>query len=145
MPLFPGRVAANQTPDVPSGEGGDGYFHVDIAEVQAAEGKLYLFVAIGRTSRFACVELHLEAGKMVAAAFLRNLTAAVPCRIHIVLTEALLVRHRFKPNGGASSSPTKNGIYAPSSPSSTASAGNIRSGTGPQGSSTPGRMVRSSG
>jgi len=100
MPLFPGWVAANQTPDVPSGEGGDGYFHVDIAEVQAAEGKLYLFVAIGRTSRFACVELHLEAGKMVAAAFLRNLIAAVPCRIHIVLTEALLVRHRFKPNGG---------------------------------------------
>jgi transposase len=30
-----------------------GYFHVDIAEVQTAEGKLYLFVAIDRTSKFA--------------------------------------------------------------------------------------------
>lgn len=27
-----------------------GYFHIDIAEVQTAEGKLYLFVAIDRTS-----------------------------------------------------------------------------------------------
>ena len=27
-----------------------GYFHIDIAEVQTAEGKLYLYVAIDRTS-----------------------------------------------------------------------------------------------
>ena len=30
-----------------------GYFHFDIAEVQTAGGKLYLFVAIDRTSKFA--------------------------------------------------------------------------------------------
>src|SRR6478752_166636 len=30
-----------------------GFFHIDIAEVQTAEGKLYLFVAIDRTSKFA--------------------------------------------------------------------------------------------
>jgi hypothetical protein len=30
-----------------------GFFHMDIAEVQTAEGKLYLFVAIDRTSKFA--------------------------------------------------------------------------------------------
>ena len=30
-----------------------GYFHIDIAEVQTAEGKLHLFVAIDRTSKFA--------------------------------------------------------------------------------------------
>ncbi|PXW52502.1 hypothetical protein C7450_11676 [Chelatococcus asaccharovorans] len=30
-----------------------GFFHIDIAEVQAAEGKLHLFVAIDRTSKFA--------------------------------------------------------------------------------------------
>src|SRR5437764_6415133 len=30
-----------------------GYFHIDIAEVRTAEGKLYLFVAIDRTSKFA--------------------------------------------------------------------------------------------
>ncbi len=64
-----------------------GYFHVDIAEVQTTEGKLYLFVAIDRTSKFAFVELHQKAGKMAAAAFLRNLIAAVPYRLHIVLTD----------------------------------------------------------
>ena len=35
-----------------------GYFHLDIAEVRTEEGKLYLFVAIDRTSKFAYVELH---------------------------------------------------------------------------------------
>src|SRR3954467_3800545 len=44
-----------------------GYFHIDIAEVQTAEGKLYLFVAIDRTSKFAYVELQKRATKMIAA------------------------------------------------------------------------------
>ena len=35
-----------------------GYFHIDIAEVRTAQGKLYLLVAIDRTSKFAFVELH---------------------------------------------------------------------------------------
>src|SRR6476660_3583387 len=35
-----------------------GYFHIDLAEVQTAEGKLHMFVAIDRTSKFAYVELH---------------------------------------------------------------------------------------
>ena len=30
-----------------------GYYHIDIAEVRTAEGKLYLYVAIDRTSKFA--------------------------------------------------------------------------------------------
>lgn len=64
-----------------------GYFHIDIAEVQTAEGKLYLFVAIDRTSKFAYTELHEKAGKMAAAQFLRNLVEAVPYKIHIVLTD----------------------------------------------------------
>jgi transposase len=34
-----------------------GFFHIDIAEVQTAEGKLFLFVAIDRTSKFAFVQL----------------------------------------------------------------------------------------
>ena len=38
-----------------------GYFHIDIAEVRTAEGKLYLFVAIDRTSKFAFAELHEKA------------------------------------------------------------------------------------
>src|SRR5215207_2988421 len=34
-----------------------GYFHIDIAEVNTEEGRLYLFVAIDRTSKFAYAEL----------------------------------------------------------------------------------------
>mgnify|MGYP003551185959 CR=1 FL=1 len=64
-----------------------GYFHVDIAEVQTAEGKLYLFVAIDRTSKFVFTELHAKAGKMIAAQFLRNLIGAVPYTVHTVLTD----------------------------------------------------------
>src|SRR5215208_3820175 len=35
-----------------------GYFHIDIAEVRSEQGRLYLLVAIDRTSKFAFVELH---------------------------------------------------------------------------------------
>jgi hypothetical protein len=35
-----------------------GYFHIDIAEVQAEDGKLYMFVSVDRTSTFAYAELH---------------------------------------------------------------------------------------
>jgi transposase InsO family protein len=55
--------------------------------VQTAQGKLRLFVAIDRTSKFTFVELHREAGQMIAAGFLRNLIAAVPYAIHTVLTD----------------------------------------------------------
>ncbi|ETC99256.1 transposase, partial [Asaia sp. SF2.1] len=34
-----------------------GFFHIDIAEVQTAEGKLHLFVAIDRTSKLAVTQL----------------------------------------------------------------------------------------
>jgi len=64
-----------------------GFFHIDIAEVQTAEGRLYLFVAIDRTSKFAFVELHRKALRKTAADFLRHLTEAVPYRINIVLTD----------------------------------------------------------
>jgi hypothetical protein len=33
-----------------------GFFHIDIAEVQTGEGKLYLYVGIDRTSKFAFAE-----------------------------------------------------------------------------------------
>ncbi len=64
-----------------------GYFHVDLAEVRTEQGKLYLLVAIDRTSKFAFVELHEKATRRIAGNFLRHLTAAVPYRIHIVLTD----------------------------------------------------------
>ena len=64
-----------------------GYFHIDIAEVRTEEGKLRLFVAIDRTSKFAFARLVESAGKMEAAQFLRDLIEAVPYRIHTVLTD----------------------------------------------------------
>jgi transposase InsO family protein len=64
-----------------------GYFHIDIAEVRTEEGKLYLFVAIDRTSKFAFVELHEKADRPTAARFLQALIAAVPYRLHTVLTD----------------------------------------------------------
>jgi transposase InsO family protein len=64
-----------------------GYFHIDIAEVQTAEGKLYLYVAIDRTSKFAFVKLVKKTGRSSASAFLEALIAAVPYKIHTVLTD----------------------------------------------------------
>ena len=64
-----------------------GYFHIDIAEVQTAEGKLYLHVAIDRTSKFAFVQLVAKANRVTASAFLTALIKAVPYKIHIVLTD----------------------------------------------------------
>src|SRR5918995_572775 len=64
-----------------------GYFHIDIAEVHTEEGRLYLFVAIDRTSKFAFVELHEKATRRVAGDFLRHLAAAVPYKVHTVLTD----------------------------------------------------------
>ncbi len=64
-----------------------GFFHIDLAEVRTAEGKLYLFVAIDRTSKFAVVELVEKAEMQAAAAFLEALVGAVPYRIHTVLTD----------------------------------------------------------
>ena len=64
-----------------------GFFHVDIAEVQTAQGKLYLFVAIDRTSKFALAQLVDKANTHTARAFLEALVAAVPYRVEIVLTD----------------------------------------------------------
>jgi transposase InsO family protein len=64
-----------------------GFFHIDIAEVQTAEGKLYLFVAIDRTSKFAFVQLVEKANRVTASAFLVALVEAVPYKIHTVLTD----------------------------------------------------------
>src|SRR4030088_1522266 len=64
-----------------------GFFHIDIAEVQTAEGKLYLYVAIDRTSKFAFVQLVKKTGRTSASAFLEALIAAVPYKIHTVLPD----------------------------------------------------------
>ena len=64
-----------------------GFFHIDIAEVQTAQGKLYLFVAVDRTSKFAFVQLVHKANRVTASAFLTALVKAVPYKIHTVLTD----------------------------------------------------------
>jgi transposase InsO family protein len=64
-----------------------GYFHIDIAEVRTAEGKLYLLVAIDRTSKFAFVELHEKVTRQTGGDFLRRLIVAVPDKVRTVLTD----------------------------------------------------------
>lgn len=64
-----------------------GYFHIDIAEVRTEEGKLYLFVAVDRTSKIAFAQLHKTANVKTAAAFLAALIEAIPYQIHTVLTD----------------------------------------------------------
>lgn len=64
-----------------------GYLHVDFAEVHTEEGRVYLFVAIDRTSKLAFAEVLPRATKMLAANFLRRVLAAIPYKVHKVLTD----------------------------------------------------------
>lgn len=64
-----------------------GFFHIDIAEVRTEEGKLHLFVAIDRTSKFVMTKLTPRATMAEAQAFLEELIAAVPYTIHTILTD----------------------------------------------------------
>lgn len=64
-----------------------GFFHIDIAEVRTEEGKLYLYAAVDRTSKFAFAQLVEKATTATARAFLDALVAAVPYKIEIVLTD----------------------------------------------------------
>src|ERR1700740_3433109 len=89
------RHGISRLPDVEDGKGIKrkfkaypiGYFHIDIAEVRTAQGRLYLFVAIDRTSKFAFTELHAKATTRTAADFLHALIKAVPYKVHTVLTD----------------------------------------------------------
>ena len=64
-----------------------GFFHIDISEVCTAGDKLYLFVGLDRTSKFAFVQLVDRANTVTASAFLDALVEAVPYDIRIVLTD----------------------------------------------------------
>ena len=83
-----------------------------------AEGKLYMFVGIDRTSKFVVTQLVQKAGKMAAAQFLRDLIAAVTYKAHTVLTD----------NGIQLQ--TETAIQVPSNISLTACAASMRSSTG---------------
>mmetsp|Transcript_29206 Transcript_29206/g.56494 ORF Transcript_29206/g.56494 Transcript_29206/m.56494 type:complete len:265 (-) Transcript_29206:675-1469(-) len=62
-----------------------GFYHIDIAEVRTEEGKLYLFVGIDRTSKFAVAQLVEKANRKTAWAFLEHLLEAAPYKIHTIL------------------------------------------------------------
>ena len=64
-----------------------GVFHIDIAEVQTAERKLYLFVGIDRTSKFAVAQLVATADRKTAWEFLQHMLEAVPYHVHTILTD----------------------------------------------------------
>ena len=89
------RHGISQLPDVEGGTPGRrtfktyplGYFPIDIAEVRTEQGRLYLLVAIDRTSKLAFAEMHEKATTRVAADFLRALLKAVPYKVHTVLTD----------------------------------------------------------
>ena len=58
-----------------------GFFHIDIAEVQTGEGKLYLFVGIDRTSKFAVAQLVATA---ITATVPRSDTSGARSKGHFV-------------------------------------------------------------
>src|SRR5215210_1536019 len=64
-----------------------GYVHMDHCELRLAEGKLHMFLAIDRVSKFTHVAFFEAATKINGAAFLREVLAVFPYAIHTVLTD----------------------------------------------------------
>src|ERR671913_482207 len=64
-----------------------GYVHVDVCELRLAQGKLFLFLAIDRVSKFVHVAFFDANTELNGAAFLRQVVAAFPYGIHTVLTD----------------------------------------------------------
>jgi transposase InsO family protein len=64
-----------------------GYVHIDVCELRLAQGKLFLFLAIDRVSKFTHIAFLDANTKLNGAAFLREVVAAFPYRLHTVLTD----------------------------------------------------------
>lgn len=64
-----------------------GYVHIDVCELRLAEGKLFMFLAIDRVSKFVHVAFLDANTKMNGAAFLREVIEVFPYAIHTVLTD----------------------------------------------------------
>jgi transposase InsO family protein len=64
-----------------------GYVHVDVCELRLAQGKLFMFLAIDRVSKFTHVAFFDANTKANGAAFLREVVEAFPYAIHTVLTD----------------------------------------------------------
>lgn len=108
-----------------------GFFHIDIAEVQTAEGVLYLFVGIDRKAKFVVAQLIATADRKTPWEFLQHMLEAVPYQVHTILTDSGLVQSstRFrvqwtrssrsrppspKPAPISASKPSGNGLIGPS-------------------------------
>ncbi len=63
------------------------YFHIDIAEVRMEAGKLYLFVAIDRTSKFIYIELLEKTVEKRSHCFFKKSYQSAPYKIHTILTD----------------------------------------------------------
>jgi transposase-like protein len=63
-----------------------GHVHVDACELRLAEGKLHMFLAIDRATKFVHVAFFDATTKANGAAFLRDVVEAFPYAIHTVLT-----------------------------------------------------------
>jgi len=64
-----------------------GYFYIDICQVSTAEGKVYIYVAIDRTSKYVYCEIHDNQTMLNAKEFLYKLASNVPYKIQKVLTD----------------------------------------------------------
>jgi transposase InsO family protein len=64
-----------------------GYVHIDVCELRLAEGKLFMFLAIDRVTKFSHVAFLDANTKPNGAAFLREVVQAFPYGIHTVLTD----------------------------------------------------------
>lgn len=71
-----------------------GFFHIDIAEVQTAEGKLYLFVRIDPTTKFGVAQLVETADRKTAWEFFQHMLEAVRYQVHSILTDNVLAREQ---------------------------------------------------
>lgn len=79
-----------------------GFVHIDACELRLADGKLHMFLAIDRVTKFTYVEFHDRSTMAIGAAFLRGALAAFPYRLRAVLTDngiafADAPRHRSGP------------------------------------------------
>ena len=83
-------------------DGAIGFVHIDVSELRLAQGKLNMFLAIDRVSKFIYVEFRDDAGKMNGADFLRGVVSAFPYAIYTVLTDNGMASADLPKNRGRS-------------------------------------------
>ena len=64
-----------------------GYVHIDVCELRLAQGRLFMFLAIDRVSKFTHVAFMDADTKANGAAFLRGAVEVFPYQLHTVLTD----------------------------------------------------------